>query len=417
MSYEVDDKWEGDEAAERYPFLYGAKDEPYVPPRDQLSPEHQKILDMERAKLLARTQVVEEHGENYHHIEEITDEMLPRLNFRRYDNLFGARPANAYLEGPEEIKRSKRRLFSNYWLEGELAILFGDTGGGKSALAMQIARALSGGERFEPFEMEVPPTRVAYFDFELNAEQFRKRYTAEIPDPADTGPLFPDELVRCPPEAFSELPPGFDDKFEFLINSIVDLVTLLDAKVVIIDNITWLSTNIESSPTTLRLMKTLVHLKNQYGLSILVLAHSPKRFSRAHISVAHLHGSKMLSNFADSIFAMGTSMRGENCRYLKGVKHRSSAARPVSTEVASLRIGKSGRFLGFTFDGFKDERAHIGWSLRESTVDRDALIEQVEELSQRNFSQREIAAELGVSPATVNRSLNLKKKEETPVSL
>lgn len=416
--YQDDDPLETEEELrESYPHLYGIEEPPYQPPEYQLSPHHQKILDEERSKLAERRRVVEEHGEDYHNVDELTDEMLPSLNFRRWDNLFGARPANAYLSGPEEIKRSKRRLFSNYWLEGELAILFGDTGNGKSALAMQIARSLAGGERFDPFEMEVEPTRVAYFDFELNAEQFRKRYTAEIPDPADTGPLFPDELIRCPPESFSELPPGFDDKFEFLITSIVDLVTLLEAKVIIIDNITWLSTNIESSPTTLRLMKTLVHLKNRHGLSILVLAHSPKRFSRSHISAAHLHGSTMLSNFADSIFAMGTSMRGENIRYLKGVKHRSSAARPISTEVATIRIGKSGRFLGFTFDGFKDERAHIGWSLRESTLDRHALIEHVDALSQRKFSQREIAAELGVSPATVNRSLKLKKGEETPVSL
>lgn len=164
-------------------------------------------------------------------------------------------------------------------------------------------------------------------------------------------------------------------------------------------------------------MKTLVHLKNQYGLSILVLAHSPKRFSRAHITVAHLHGSKMLSTFADSIFAMGISRRGTSVRYLKGIKHRSSAARESSAEVATLRLEKKDRVLGFTFEGFTDERAHAGWGLRESSIDRLALIEHVEELSEKQFSQREIAAELGISAATVNRCLKAKNEAEMPISL
>src|SRR5687767_330751 len=53
-----DDNWEEDEAAERYPFLYGVEEEPYEPPR--LAPKYQKILDLERAKLVARREVADE---------------------------------------------------------------------------------------------------------------------------------------------------------------------------------------------------------------------------------------------------------------------------------------------------------------------------------------------------------------------
>ncbi len=51
----------------------------------------------------------------------------------RYDNLFMARTANAYLKTP--LKRPVRRqLFGDLWLEGELMLLFADTGLGKALL-------------------------------------------------------------------------------------------------------------------------------------------------------------------------------------------------------------------------------------------------------------------------------------------
>ena len=92
------------------------------------------------------------------------------------------------------------------------------------------------------------------------------------------------------------------------------LVEYLGAKFVILDNITWLSPNLEASPTAQRLMKTLVQLKNELGISILVLAHTQKRFTRSPIEIAHLNGSKMLSVFTDSMFALGTSRRGKRLR-------------------------------------------------------------------------------------------------------
>ena len=86
-----------EELRESYPHLYGdVAPGAWDPPGYQLTPEQEKFRQTERAKLLEKMRVVEEHGENYHHIEEITDEMLPTVNFRRYDNLLLAKPANAF---------------------------------------------------------------------------------------------------------------------------------------------------------------------------------------------------------------------------------------------------------------------------------------------------------------------------------
>ncbi|HLA95977.1 MAG TPA: hypothetical protein VK612_09665, partial [Pyrinomonadaceae bacterium] len=229
--------------------------------------------------------------------------------------------------------------------------------------------------------------------------------------------LFPDGLIRCPPQMLRELPPGFEDNYDFLISSIVNLVEYLGVRFVIIDNLTWLSPNLESSRAAQRLMQTLANLKNGLGVSILVLAHTPKRFSRSPILIAHLHGSKMLSNFAESMFAMGTSRRGNRIRYIKAIKYRYSPDRDTETEVATVRIGKEGSFLGFTFENFTDERSHVGWRHRETSAARPEFVRKVEELVLRQFTQREIADELGVSQTTINRCLKGKNEEGSPVSL
>ncbi len=403
-----------EELMESYPHLYGGNEKPYEPPPIRLNAEQQRVLDTTRAEIVARDQVVEEHGENYHYVDKLTEEKLPRLNFRRFDNLFLARPANAYLNAANGKPKSERRLFGDFWLEGEMTVLFGETGSGKSVLAMQIARALAGGPRLEPFEMDVEPGRVAYFDFELTDDQFQKRYTSDASRPGETSP-FPDNLIRCPPQVLRSLPPGFENFHDFLIGSITHLVEYLDAKFIILDNITWLSPNLEASPTAQRLMKTLVQLKKELGISILVLAHTQKRFSRTPIEIAHLNGSKMLSVFADSMFALGTSRRGKRLRYIKATKHRNTPDRDAETEVATVKIGKEGNFLGFTYVDLTDERSHNGWSYGQA--DRPEFVEQVRGLAERQFTQREIAEQLGVGSTTINRCLKALKRKEAPVSL
>jgi hypothetical protein len=368
-------------------------------------------LEREREMLAEEMRVVDEHGENYHYLHEFTDEMLPRLNFRTYNNLFLARPASAFLRPDgSQPRRTKRRLFSDLWFEGELCVLFADTGCGKSLLAMQIAWALAGGPRFEPLQTDTEPCRVLYFDFELSQRQFQDRYSPHDAGDIHTEITFPENLIRCPPLPLETLPPGFDNYYDFLIHSITDLIERARAKVVVIDNITWLSSSIESSHAALLLMKRLVRLKKALGISILVLAHTPKRFTRSPITVAHLQGSKMLSNFADSVIALGSSRRGKNVRYLKGIKHRSSAARDEAAEVAQLRIERFGWFLGFKFEGYTDERAHVGWSY--GTAMEADFARHVERLVERGLTQREIAEELGVSPATVNRCLKARSEAE-----
>jgi hypothetical protein len=149
-------------------------------------------------------------------------------------------------------------------------------------------------------------------------------------------------------------------------------------------------------------MKYLKALKNKYGLSILALAHTPKRDYSKAITRNDLQGSKMLINICDSSFAIGESCKDQGLRYLKQIKVRNAEMRYDSENVYLCQITKPGNFLHFEFKGYGSEREHLK---DLSDYDRETLIATAKELSAAGKSQREIADILGVSAMTVNRYL------------
>ena len=145
-------------------------------------------------------------------------------------------------------------------------------------------------------------------------------------------------------------------------------------------------------------------MKSKYGLSILALAHTPKRDLSRPISQNDLQGSKMIFNFIDSCFAIGQSTTDKNLRYIKQIKARNTAMIYDSENVIVCQIDKPYNFLAFEFLDFGAEREH----LRQITEkDRESLIEQAKQLSKKNYSQRDISKELGISLGAVNKYLKM----------
>ena len=90
-----------------------------------------------------------------------------------------------------------------------------------------------------------------------------------------------------------------------MAHSVIGRIRESDARVLIVDNISWLNTSNVGANATLRLMKALKKIKTDHEISILVLAHTPKRALARSLTVNDLAGSKMLANFADNMFAIG----------------------------------------------------------------------------------------------------------------
>ncbi len=194
------------------------------------------------------------------------------------------------------------------------------------------------------------------------------------------------------------------------------MIRFSGARVVIVDNITWLSANTEHSAAAQRLMRMLGDLKNKLGLSILVIAHTPKMRRGMPIELNQLHGSKMLANFADNIVGMGRSSNGRDLRYLKPLKQRNTATRFDETCVPVFRLAKQGRILGLTFVDNEPEARHIEGYLRGAALTeaiREDKMQRAIEMSNAGDTVREIATRLGVGLATAWSYLN-KKNEDRP---
>lgn len=275
-----------------------------------------------------------------------------------------------------------KSLWAKLWYEGEVCCLFADSGLGKSIYAVQISNEIARSEK------------VLYFDFELSDKQFQLRYTDER-----TGSLlaFPDNLYRVEidPESIGE-----DDFEGALIDNIEDTANRVGAKVLVIDNLTWLCNQSEKGDMAGRLMMRLMTLKKKYGWSLLVLAHTPKRPLTNPITQNDLAGSKKLYNFFDSVFAIGQSAADPALRYIKQLKVRYGKHTYDANNVIVCYIDKVDSFTKFISMGYATEREH----LKAMSNKDDAQVKaDVMSLRDQGKSFREIADELSLSKSKVER--------------
>ncbi|MBU8973831.1 AAA family ATPase [Bacteroides eggerthii] len=282
-----------------------------------------------------------------------------------------------------------RALWDCFWYEGELSCLFADSNVGKSILAVQIADRIARTDN------------VLYMDFELSEKQFQLRYTNEY------GNLytFPEKLYRVSLDCNSLLDANFE---EAIINSIEQMALQTDCKIFIVDNLTYLCCAMEKGDAAGRLMIQLNNLKRRYELSILVLAHTPKRSLDCPITSNDLAGSKRLYNFFDSVFTIGKSAQDSGLRYVKQLKVRYGTFSHDSDNVIVYEIDKVDAFLQFVFRGYSTEKEHLKKLGENESSQRDCLILQ---LSQSGKSVREIASQVNCGKSTVSRIIQRSKED------
>ncbi len=308
--------------------------------------------------------------------------------------LFHIYKANEWMAMEQEVD-TPQMLFGRFWLQGELCILFADTNMGKSILAVQLGESIAAGKPIPGFELHAEATQVLYIDFELAGKQFEQRYTDE------RGTYkFSDNFMRG---EYNQLYKhyGIATKFnDEVIEALTRGIKTTGATVLIIDNITCMRKGTERTNEAMPLMKQLKYLKTRHGLSILVLAHTPKRNAALPLSRNDLQGSKMLINFADSAFAIGESNKWPGYRYLKQIKQRSTQETYGAENVVQCKLVRKDSFLLFNFEGTCHELDHL---LTPGQQQRDHQAAQVAQLYQQGHSQRQIAARLKLGLATVNK--------------
>jgi hypothetical protein len=176
--------------------------------------------------------------------------------------------------------------------------------------------------------------------------------------------------------------------------------------VFIIDNITYLRDDYdEKTKVALPLVKYLKKLKKKYELSMLLLAHTPKRDDSRPITVNDLGGSKMLSNFVDSVFCIGKSKKNSNYRYLKQIKIRSGALTYDADNVFIYEIDNCSTFTKFHFRSYGKESEQIAEMTANDKAELEAKIINLHN-EHPEYSLRKIASEVGTDHMKAKRIID-----------
>ncbi|HQU90734.1 MAG TPA: AAA family ATPase [Pyrinomonadaceae bacterium] len=324
------------------------------------------------------------------------------------DEYLDIRPMNDWMR-EASLQPVPKQLFDDLWCEGELAIMFGDTGKGKSALAVQIGESIARGRPMYPFGLTAKPRDVLLLDFEMTEKQIEMRYSADHePSKGDVlkkkyafSKRFHRMVVR-PEMLFRNNGQPIEDILRELLQP---LIVKTRATVLIIDNITHMKRTADSHRETVPLMKELLRLKRRWGLSILAIAHTRKRDVRRGISINDMLSAGMLANGVDNIFAIGQS-RGDSAeRYIKHLKPRNAEALYDGPHVPVFRMTKiGGNFLGFEFTRFSSEKTLLAEPKDGANW---PLIEQIKQMHDEGNAIRAIAEKLGMSKTNVHRHLQL----------
>lgn len=282
------------------------------------------------------------------------------------------------------------QLYHELWHEGELCVLFGDTGVGKTILAVQVGNEIAHTQQ------------VIYFDFELTDKQFELRYTTD-------GKQFEFSKKFYRVEINTEFDIPDSSTFEeVVLSAMEDVIKSNDASIFLIDNITYLSTETEKARNALPMMKHLKRLKNKYHLSMLIIAHTPKRDPQKPLNRNDIQGSKMIVNFADSAFGVGESHKDVSIRYVKQIKARNTEILYGTENIMLFELSKSSGYLKMEPVGFGTEAEHLKEASEQEKYDLDGNILYLHD-KEPDLSYQQIADRVGTYKMRVKRVIDRQK--------
>jgi KaiC/GvpD/RAD55 family RecA-like ATPase len=286
---------------------------------------------------------------------EVRDSRTPRSALRARSALEAMAESGQLIVDSGQFR--KKELFREFWREGELVVLVGESGVGKSILAMQVADSAAReftteAQRTQREEAEFltqsgedrKGTQTLYIDLEKAEIQRVQRYS---------GYEFAEGLEWADVGSFGVMHSKYRGSVtRFLVDSVYETIRNREPDVVFIDNLTYLLRAGRRHVDLPALMKTLRRMVNDTGLSMMLLAHSDSRVGRSrYLDERNYHVGFEL---ADGVLALCHSTMDRTFRYVKSV----FPADTRSDEVASYQLVTS-PFLRFEFVGMMEEAAHL----------------------------------------------------------
>ena len=319
-------------------------------------------------------------------VEGIKHEVEKAKRAPKKRGIFSVKKANDWIKDSRE-RPDPRSFFHGLIVEYECTVIFASSGVGKSIFVTQIAEEIAWREP------------LLFIDLELADKQFQMRYTDPVTNQVH---MFPDNFERA--EIDPELIVG-EDLEEAILDSIEDSAKR-GIQFFVLDNITFACNDSEKGATAGQFMMKIIRLKKKYHLTIIVIAHTPKRRGYEPITQNDLAGSAKLINFFDAGIAIARSAKDPNLRYVKQVKVRTGEYLYDADNVIIYDVNKVDGFLKFEFREYGREGDHLKIPTKDYETEE---IQDILKLQHQGKSLREIAKDLDMSLGMVQR--RLKKAE------
>lgn len=343
------------------------------------SPIEQYYIDEPYEKWKADDLQYEENKKRYREEKERNANMFLLQNHETLEI-----PAFAGMTSGDFVRQP---LWGQYWAENELCLLAGDTGSGKTLLALQVAKALAGGCVMGVPDNVGKPRKVLYVDFELDKQGFYKRFT-----PDDTL----EHLYWAGYNQNGVMPLKHDDAIGWMLDNIDTYLDQTGAEVLIIDQPDRLHITSQQWLTLLNKIKKLMRV---YGIAVmLVVGTKPRNYARP-MELCHIYNHRILCNAADCIVGIGVNYNDWFSRYIKPFKTKN---RPInfSDKLEGFIIDLEDEILQIFLTAPQDEEDFLKPS---KTKLREQKMLAAESMRRDGLYTDHIADELGVPETIIKR--------------
>ena len=247
-----------------------------------------------------------------------------------------------------EICPEKDYLVDEIIGAGDLVVLAGDTGLGKSLIAHQIGVSLAVGEsNVLGFEIQ-KQRRVLYLNFELSNNEFNRRHR-KIASKIGANNLLKNFNINV----VGNNKGLFEDNWERIIETIKNSYPY---DLIIVDNL-YASTDVndERNFDLKRILKKITEVANVNGSAVLLVTHHRKHHPEENLSLYLVRGGSTLTNAMDMVLQVGRSLQDQDLRYLTITKNRYYS--PNMNKALGLRLDQE--TLLFENVGEISEKKHL----------------------------------------------------------
>ena len=219
------------------------------------------------------------------------------------------------LELYKETCPDKEYLVDEIIGKGDLVVLAGDTGLGKSIIAHQIGVYLAAGES-EVLGFKIPKQRrVLYLNFELSNDEFNRRHHKISSVVAQKS-----NLKNFQYNSVTNRKGLFEDNLDRIVETIKNSYPF---DLIIVDNLyASTSDNDEKNYDLKQILKKISDVSNVHGSAVLIITHHRKHHPEEPLSIDLIRGGSTLTNAMDMVLQVGRSLLDSDTRYFIITKNR-----------------------------------------------------------------------------------------------